>query len=715
MRMPVVHARSARSPRRRFGLFAVVLGVLFSTTAWPASPAAAATSIYDFYCATQSQRLAEVDAKIVEHNEQTGRSGAAVAAEADRLNAQRSLLQAAQVACIDAIAQLRGLDADTGLPIPRTKLADIANAARSIPAGWQPPKSPDSKGKWTVPDKMRALYEVLRGLSPPRMRNSLLQGTPRPKVGDVDPAFPAHTIQPLSGHASVSDVKVDHIVPLTQLMQMDNFLALPPAYMYAVVNSPLNMQWLSEEANRKKSSGAAGDIPDADDGWKAKQEELADHLTTRMQDLIHQLYDSLYPGHGGDPVAATGGAPPPGPVPAAAFVAPGSAERAATAAPATAPGGIDFSTLQLQYLSDNGAGVQYAFHAGTLTSGSKPSTDGAAATKLASDAFFVWLELPANVLTVNLNPDQPDNIINAQLGRTDVGRVMLQADLQLKRIVATFINPDTTLGKQYWQALGATTCVSERQWIVPAPATVHEDGDQLYILKAPLQVKMESDYGPAAGGTGSCPGQSTAELRHNEDIYRQLILPKVQHEVDTGHDFADLRRVYASRIAAEWYRQRSATTHTSYGDLVGQDDVSRWVSQQGWSPQDIYQLYLQSYHKGEFDLWRTTQHGNMVTTHHYIYGGIDFSLLHLAQLGAAVFDTTYADLPDTIGDAVVAPHQEPDGVWLGGATVPVATDGPPPPPGPTHHPLFIAAVTAPVLVWLLAGLILLRRRWPTHA
>src|SRR4051812_26012954 len=105
---------------------------------------------------------------------------------------------------------------------------------------------------------------------------------------------------------------------------------------------------------------------------------------------------------------------------------------------------------------------------------------------------------------------------------------------------------------------------------------------------------MESDYGPAAGGTGSCPGQSTAELRHNEDIYRQLILPKVQHEVDTGHDFADLRRVYASRIAAEWYRQRSATTHTSYGDLVGQDDVSRWVSQQGWSPQDIYQLYLQS-------------------------------------------------------------------------------------------------------------------------
>ena len=55
--------------------------------------------------------------------------------------------------------------------------------------------------------------------------------------------------------------------------------------------------------------------------------------------------------------------------------------------------------------------------------------------------------------------------------------------------------PDTPLGKQYWDSLelvdGQIPCSAVRLWIMPAPATVRESGNELYILDAPLQVKSE--------------------------------------------------------------------------------------------------------------------------------------------------------------------------------------------------------------------------------
>lgn len=55
---------------------------------------------------------------------------------------------------------------------------------------------------------------------------------------------------------------------------------------------------------------------------------------------------------------------------------------------------------------------------------------GRTAAVQASDAFFVWLSLSPDKFWVNLNPEEPDRIIDAQLGTTDVGRILLQADLQ---------------------------------------------------------------------------------------------------------------------------------------------------------------------------------------------------------------------------------------------------------------------------------------------
>lgn len=380
-------------------------------------------------------------------------------------------------------------------------------------------------------------------------------------------------------------------------------------------------------------------------------------------------------------------------------------------------GGVDFSTLELRYVADtyhNGSGVQYAFKADQLTAADQRSFGGRRAARLASDAFFVWLELPPSAFTVNLNPDEPDRIIDAAFGRTDAGRVLLEADLTLKKSVAKFIHPNTPGGRKYWDALqGPTKCMTMRQWIVPGTATVRENGNELYILDAPLQVKMESDVIKArgVGGIGGCSHQDEAITRQNESLYRTTILPQVQDAVNHAPEYADLRRVYASRVAAEWFRQRSATKRTAYSDLIGKGDISRWQSREPWNPRDVFDRYVQSYKNGEFKVPHTTRRGNTVYTQTFVYGGVDFSRVDRDRVDADAFARQHPALAASVGDSLHGPVGQGREVWLGGLTTakPIAEAFARPAPA-TSNPLFYALAPLPLVAWLLAGGLLLRRR-----
>ncbi|MFD1051006.1 hypothetical protein ACFQ1S_38490, partial [Kibdelosporangium lantanae] len=136
---------------------------------------------------------------------------------------------------------------------------------------------------------------------------------------------------------------------------------------------------------------------------------------------------------------------------------------------------------------------KYAFDANT---GNGKVADGQVAATQSSDAFFVWLSLPPSTFWVNLNPTEPDRIVDARLGTTDVGRILLEADFRMKKVVGRLLHPDSDTGKQFWAAGDMTTqnCVDMRQWIVPKPASVYEDDGGLYIVDAPLEVKMETQY-----------------------------------------------------------------------------------------------------------------------------------------------------------------------------------------------------------------------------
>ncbi|MFG2630330.1 hypothetical protein [Streptomyces sp. NPDC048473] len=381
------------------------------------------------------------------------------------------------------------------------------------------------------------------------------------------------------------------------------------------------------------------------------------------------------------------------------------------AEPQRAPGGIDFSRLELRYLADSGTGaggLRYAFQAPSATSRNGNSLTGLAHATEASNSFFTWLELDPSTFWVNLNPNEPDRIVDSQLGRTDAGRVLLQADLTLKKTTGKLIHPDTKLGADFWRALSGD-CMSFRTWIVPAPATVYSKGDELYILKSPLNVQMETQYLKQHGGSGavSCPEQSKTVQDHNEALFRELILPKVVKAVNTAPEYADLRRVYLSRVAAEWYRKLSLRESTTYAGLIDKGDISAYTTHENWTPIDTFHAYVRSYTKGEFKVTHRTRKGNTIYTRTYIYGGVDFTRVPFSSVTDAQLKVSSPTLTRNVGESLKAPIRDSGAgqVWLGGGA-PAANHGKAPSGTPSGVATSAQGSGSAVPRWLVAAAVL---------
>jgi hypothetical protein len=349
-----------------------------------------------------------------------------------------------------------------------------------------------------------------------------------------------------------------------------------------------------------------------------------------------------------------------------------------TAPNVASPGGIDFSRIQLDYLSDpgDGSGLQYAFGAPTSLSGGGSASGALSAAGLASAAFFVWLELDPSADWVNLNPTEPDRIVDAQMGRTDVGRIMLQADLALKKDVGTLIYPNSALGKSFWSELEGG-CFASRVWVVPSPAQVYTTGDKFYILKAPLNVKMEADYLQMPKGQTaavSCRKQDAATQAHNEALYRSLVLPKLVSMVNTDPSFADLRTIYRSRVAAEWYRNLSESKHTTYAGLIDQDNISPWTTTTGWSPEQTFQQYVTSYTKGEWHVTSTVNKGDYTYEYDYTYGGVDLTSVPIQQVSSAAFAAADPNLAQNVSQSLTAPTTDDSGTVMFGSPTPLQAE-----------------------------------------
>ncbi len=228
--------------------------------------------------------------------------------------------------------------------------------------------------------------------------------------------------------------------------------------------------------------------------------------------------------------------------------------------------------------------------------------------------FLASLAVPENDLWVNLSPYEGDRIIPEAFGRTEMGRDLLAQDYMLKQLSASLLYPEKALGRQVWKKIYAlagekyqTTRIPvetfNKVWIVPDEAVVYVSGDKVLIVRSHLKVMLEADYLAMNQGSRSRdPGPQTGsdDGSITRKVIREVVLPALETEVNSGENFCLLRQIYHAMILSTWFKRhvkdgvlgRGYSERNKVGgiDLADKEDKNR-----------IWKQYVKAYKKGVFN------------------------------------------------------------------------------------------------------------------
>lgn len=286
--------------------------------------------------------------------------------------------------------------------------------------------------------------------------------------------------------------------------------------------------------------------------------------------------------------------------------------------------------------------------------------------------FLAAITTPEEDLWVNLSPYEKDKIIPESFGATEMGRDLLAQDYILKQLTASLLYPEKDLGKEFWTKVYAeakekynTTEIPlntfNKVWIVPEKAVVYENEMTAYVGETRLKVLLEEDYLALSHGL---PGSPNSSLKNSEtafknsdepqavnalgsQIIREIIIPALEKDVNTGSNFAPLRQVYHSLILANWYKKRLKDSILAKG-YMNKNKVTGIDIDDRTEPQKIYELYVEAFKKGVYnyikeDVDQATQE---IIPRKYFSGGMSWQMITTINLPLALVPSeTFVSTP----------------------------------------------------------------------
>ncbi|MDD5108482.1 MAG: M48 family metalloprotease [Candidatus Omnitrophica bacterium] len=298
-------------------------------------------------------------------------------------------------------------------------------------------------------------------------------------------------------------------------------------------------------------------------------------------------------------------------------------------------------------------------------------------TKDLLNYFFTGIALPNGTFWVNLRPDLPDDIIDPLLAQTQIGKILLEADLQLKKDTADATNPSTPQGKEYWDKLytraqelygtqNVTIPTLTRPWIVPDEIIIRESVDSAYIYKATLKVMLEQDY-LKDNVVYSFKDVRERQLNaYSAQIIREDIIPRLTKEINNAKRYAPLRQVYYSLILAQWFKARhrglSPTTQGGRAGLnlpyptIDSKDLTNLKIQIPYSVATYFNAYKENFAKGQYNIQEpiSTPFGQSIRS--YFSGGFAIGQV-IPAFGQATSVNpagTITTIAPTVGDPSVS-------------------------------------------------------------
>ncbi|MBF0483809.1 MAG: hypothetical protein HQL25_03785 [Candidatus Omnitrophica bacterium] len=262
--------------------------------------------------------------------------------------------------------------------------------------------------------------------------------------------------------------------------------------------------------------------------------------------------------------------------------------------------------------------------------------------------FLAALTIPDKNQWVNLSPYEHNRIVPTDFGDTEMGRDLLAQDYLLKQLTSSLMYPEKEIGKVFWDKIYEKVYAKYGQnaevpvntfnkvWITPDKAVVYEDGDKVWIMESHLKIMLEQDYmaldknkdnsrfGLSANNNTNLSETSTA----SSQIVREIIVPAIEKEVNTGKNFALLRQVYKSMILSAWFKKR-LKDHLLSQVYKDKDKVIGVNLDDKQANEKIYQQYIESFKTGVFDYIKEEYDpaSQTVIPRKYFAGGGDFAML----------------------------------------------------------------------------------------
>ncbi len=278
-------------------------------------------------------------------------------------------------------------------------------------------------------------------------------------------------------------------------------------------------------------------------------------------------------------------------------------------------------------------------------------------TKTLLQYFLIGVSLPNDTFWVNLRPDAEDNIIDPFLAQTDIGKILLETDVQLKKDTARLTSPETPEGKEYWNKLyrkaaeiygseNVTIPTLTRPWIVPNEIIIREANDNAYIYKATLKVMLEEDYLKGSAAYSFSDERQKELNTYAAQVLRERIIPKLTQEVNTSKRYAALRQVYYSLILAQWFKQRFINQSSIYSNLIDRRNLTGLRSEAAWLKTTYFNQYQKSFKDGEynFKVPIATPQGKVIRS--YFSGGVAFQNLLVSSTADVIQGTvTFTGVP----------------------------------------------------------------------
>lgn len=250
--------------------------------------------------------------------------------------------------------------------------------------------------------------------------------------------------------------------------------------------------------------------------------------------------------------------------------------------------------------------------------------------------FMTGLTVSDDDLWVNLSIYEEDRILADGIETTYLGRDFIEQDYLLKQISSSLTDPDTRLGKRYWdkQDLELSTALN-KIWIKSDSAQVSFFNTSACIDEASLKVLSEKDF---------------LALERNQTLADEAgsiddeMIELVSEQVNNGKHFSKLRQIYRALILAKWFK--SYFLDTFYNEYFNKMQLKGLDKADPQTKEKIYQLYTQSFEKGVYS--KLKRNSSKVKKLYYS-GGADMDF----KLDANEVSSSIDLLPRTEGNTFV--------------------------------------------------------------